>query len=96
MLSTRERESDCGESIELASEVVAHAPVVFCCVYFTDMNSTGETTFEFPDTSKAFDSVEHGRLLEKLGWYGISQHWFQNWLGDRVQIVPGAVRCVCL
>ena len=32
------------------------------------------------DTSKAFDSVQHRRLLEKLGWYGIEMHWFEDWL----------------
>ena len=41
------------------------------------------------DTSKAFDSVQHPRLLEKLGWYGIQSHWFQAWLSDRVQSVRG-------
>ena len=25
------------------------------------------------DTSKAFDSVQHPRLLERLGWYRVSQ-----------------------
>ena len=41
------------------------------------------------DTSKAFDSVQHRRLLEKLGWYGIETHWFENWLGGRMQSVTG-------
>ena len=41
------------------------------------------------DTSKAFDSVQHPRLLEKLGWYGIDTHWFQDWLADRCQVVRG-------
>ena len=44
------------------------------------------------DTSKAFDSVEHGRLMEKLGWYGVHSHWFSDWLSDRRQIVRGGTR----
>ena len=39
------------------------------------------------DTSTAFDSVPHCRLLEKLGWYGIDAHWFRDWLSDRSQRV---------
>ena len=41
------------------------------------------------DTSKAFDSVLHGALLEKLGWCGIDSHWFSDWLSDRSQTVKG-------
>ena len=41
------------------------------------------------DTSKAFDSVQHPRLLEKLGWYSIDTHWFEDWLSGRQQVVRG-------
>lgn len=41
------------------------------------------------DTSKAFDSVQHPRLLEKLAWYGIEDHWFRDWLKDRYQMTRG-------
>ena len=47
------------------------------------------TSLVTADTSKAFDSVEHGRLLEKLGWYGIDQRWFRAWLSGRTQSVRG-------
>ena len=41
------------------------------------------------DTSKAFDSVRHSMLLEKLGWCGVDSHWFADWLSDRSQTVRG-------
>ena len=41
------------------------------------------------DTSKAFDSVQHSRLLEKFGWYGVDTHWFRDWLEGRSQRVVG-------
>ena len=48
------------------------------------------TSLVTADTSKAFDSVEHGRLLDKLGWYGIDHRWFAAWLNERTQTVSGA------
>ena len=57
-------------------------------MYLSESIDKGQiATLTTIDTSKAFDSVEHGRLLEKLGWYGVDQHWFQNWLCDRRQRV---------
>ena len=47
------------------------------------------TSLVTADTSKAFDSVEHGRLLDKLGWYGINPDWFSAWLSGRTQAVRG-------
>ena len=47
------------------------------------------TSLVIADTSKAFDSVEHGRLLDKLGWYGIQPDWFAAWLRGRTQTVRG-------
>ena len=42
------------------------------------------------DTSRAFDSVEHERLLVKLGWYGVDRHWFDDWLRNRNQRIQGS------
>ena len=41
------------------------------------------------DLSKAFDSIDHGVLLCKLGWYGIDPSWFASYLGGRSQVVRG-------
>ena len=54
-----------------------------------NIDSERMTSLVTADTSKAFDSVEHGRLLEKLGWYGIDQRWFRAWLSGRTQTVRG-------
>ena len=42
------------------------------------------------DTSRAFDSVEHERLMAKLGWYGVDRHWFDDWLQNRTQEIQGS------
>jgi len=47
------------------------------------------TSLVTADTSKAFDSVEHGRLLDKMEWYGVQREWFSAWLRGRTQTVRG-------
>jgi len=42
------------------------------------------------DLSKAFDCVDRGALLGKMGWYGVSTHWFENYFVDRTQSVRGS------
>ncbi|XP_043214487.1 uncharacterized protein LOC122377933 [Amphibalanus amphitrite] len=39
------------------------------------------------DLSKAFDSVDHSMLLNKLEWYGISSRWFSSYLSGRSQLI---------
>ena len=59
--------------------------------YLTKSIDQGKvSTLLAADTSKAFDTVEHGRLIDKLGWYGIDAHWFSNWLDHRTQKIRGS------
>ena len=63
-------------------------------VYATNNIDRGlVTSLVTADTSKAFDSVEHGRLLDKLGWYGIRSEWFADWLQGRTQAIRGESSC---
>ena len=41
------------------------------------------------DLSSAFDCVDHGILLQKLGWYGVDSAWFADYLTGRRQRVRG-------
>ena len=60
--------------------------------YISNCKDEGKTVSLIAmDTFKAFDSVEHGRVLKKLGWYGINRHWLGDWLKDRVQMVRGCL-----
>ena len=47
------------------------------------------STITAADLSKAFDSVDHGVLLSKLGWYGVDPAWFRSYLDGRRQLVRG-------
>ena len=60
--------------------------------YLTKKNIDQENVLSLlaADTSKAFDTVEHGRLIDKLGWYGIDAHWFSHWLDHRTQKIRGS------
>ena len=63
--------------------------------YFTDCIRRGIddgclTAAVFVDLRKAFDSVNHNLLLNKMAGYGITNHelhWFENYLSDRNQSV---------
>ena len=44
----------------------------------------------FIDLEKAFDTIDHGTLLEKLDHYGIREtenQWFKSYLSERSQFV---------
>ena len=41
----------------------------------------------FMDFSKAFDTINHGTLLDKLQSYGIALDWFKSCWSDRMQKV---------
>ena len=59
--------------------------------YVTDNIDRGlMTSLVTADTSKAFDTVEHSRLLDKLGWYGIRPDWFADWLRGREQSIESS------
>ena len=54
------------------------------------MNSQQQTDLLFIDFSKAFDTVPHKKLLNKLKFYGIRGpflQWISSWLTKRYQRV---------
>ena len=80
----------CPEQYGFRPGLSTEAALLDTVTYVTDNIDNGRvTSLVTADTSKAFDSVEHGRLLEKLGWYGIDQGWFRAWLSGRTQTIKG-------
>ena len=59
-----------------------------CDAWFNNMDNGELTGVVFLDIQKAFDSIDHNILLDKLKFDGISQielKWFQSYLTDRYQ-----------
>ena len=57
--------------------------------YFNINDSGLVTPVVFLDLAKAFDTIDHNILLEKLQLFGVSTssiHWFKAYLTDRQQI----------
>ena len=64
------------------------ALIQMCDAGFNNMDNGELTGVVFLDIQKAFDSIDHNILLDKLKFYGISQieiKWFQSYLTDRYQ-----------
>ena len=59
-----------------------------CDNWYENMDNGKLTGVVFIDIRKAFDSIDHEILLEKLAYYGVSQieyTWFQSYLANRQQ-----------
>ncbi|KAF2348999.1 Reverse transcriptase domain [Trinorchestia longiramus] len=54
---------------------------------YSDIDTKNVTLLLLLDLSKAFDSVEHKRLLQKISNLGISTQWFQSYLANRSHAV---------
>ena len=67
-----------------------HAVTFFSVFIRTNMDKDLMTGAVFIDLQKAFDTVDHARLLSKLSIYGIKNKelsWFESYLFGRKQIV---------
>jgi len=59
-----------------------------CDNWYENMDNGKLTGVVFIDIRKAFDSIDHAILLQKLAYYGVSQlehTWFQSYLANRQQ-----------
>ena len=78
-------------SISMASEQVTIQVILYCKIYNSlNQKPSSKTLTIFIDLKKAFDTVDHSILLQKLSHYGIrdtANLWSQNYLIDREQFV---------
>ena len=66
------------------------ATLEFIDTILQDLDNSKIPITIFLDLSKAFDTIDHNILLQKLGHYGISNNelkWFNSYITDRTQFV---------
>ena len=64
------------------------ALIQMCDNWYKNIDNGKLTGVVFIDIRKAFDSIDHAILLQKLAYYGVSQlehTWFQSYLANRQQ-----------
>ena len=71
-----------------------HALIELINTIYDSFNQNKETLGVFIDLSKAFDTVDHNILIDKLNLYGIrnnSLKWFSSYLPNRKQFIQAGV-----
>ncbi|KAF2346163.1 Reverse transcriptase domain [Trinorchestia longiramus] len=81
-----EEQKEVRESNETYATVAKQAVIESKKIY-SDIDNKNVTLLLLLDFSKAFDSVEHTRLLQKISNLGIATQWFQSYLANRSHAV---------
>jgi hypothetical protein len=70
-----------------AKHETSHAVLKSLDIMAEALNNNKFCVAIFADLRKAFDTVDHRILLDKLKYYGIDNRWFTSYLADRTQYV---------